>query len=163
MEKSESITEDVLKAKVIEEETSHNFGNVKRRSHSQITKPLKNYLRKKNGKIFAGEHLLLDFWDADFLSDPDYITQVLIEAAEASAATVLHVHTHAFNGEGGISGVAVLAESHISVHTWPELNFAAFDIFMCGKCEPREAVKILEQRFRPNKTSIESIKRGLVK
>ena len=163
MEKTALITKDVLKAQIIEDKTRQNFTNLKKRSHAPNKKPLKSYLREKNGKIFAGEHLLLDFWGEHFLSDRDYITQVLIEAAEASGATVLHVHTHAFNGEGGISGVAVLAESHISVHTWPELNYAAFDIFMCGKCEPKEAVKILEQRFRPNKTFIESIKRGLVK
>lgn len=163
MENSASVKNDLLKTTLIEDEPNNNFRNVKRRSQPQIKKPLKSYLRENNGNTFAGEHILIDFWGGTPLSDRDYINQVLLEAAEASGATVLHVHTHAFNGEGGVSGVAVLAESHISVHTWPELDYAAFDIFMCGNCEPEEAVKILEHRFRPIKTCIESKKRGLIK
>jgi len=56
----------------------------------------------------------------------------LREAVLQAGATLLHIHLHHFTPNGGISGVAVLAESHISVHTWPERNFAAFDVFMCG-------------------------------
>ena len=86
----------------------------------------------------------------------------LRDAAEASDATVLHVHVHEFGGEGGISGVAVLAESHISVHTWPELDYAAFDVFMCGQCRPEKAVAVLEEYFSPARAEVSEQKRGLV-
>ena len=60
-----------------------------------------------------------------------------------------------------ISGVALLAESHISIHTWPELDYAAFDVFMCGKCRPANALSVLEDRFALAK-SVSDLKRGLV-
>ena len=65
----------------------------------------------------------------------------------AAKATLLHIHLHHFSEGGGISGVAVLAESHISVHTWPERAFAAFDIFMCGNTEPHRAMRVLEKNY----------------
>jgi S-adenosylmethionine decarboxylase len=58
--------------------------------------------------------------------------------------------------------VAVLAESHISVHTWPERNFAAFDVFMCGESEPARAIPVLEAAFTPSKVEVEEILRGKV-
>jgi len=56
----------------------------------------------------------------------------LRRCVDASFATLLHLHCHQFSDSGGLSAVAVLAESHITVHTWPERDFAAFDVFMCG-------------------------------
>jgi len=81
-----------------------------------------------NGQTFAGSHLIIDFWEAEGLSDKNRIEQAMIDAVEAAGATLLHIHLHTFTPSGGISGVAVLAESHISVHTWPERGYAAFDI-----------------------------------
>ncbi len=63
---------------------------------------------------------------------------------------------------GGISGVAVLAESHISVHTWPERGYAAFDVFMCGSAEPKKALKVLEQAFAPERVVVGIHKRGVL-
>jgi S-adenosylmethionine decarboxylase len=90
------------------------------------------------------------------------MTDVLRKAAEAAQATILHLHVHEFGGEGGVSGVAVLAESHISVHTWPELDYAAFDVFMCGNCYPEKAVAVLEKFFAPRRKEISQKKRGLI-
>jgi len=59
--------------------------------------------------------------------------------------------------------VAVLAESHISVHTWPERNFAAFDVFMCGKCDPMDALPILRQIFEPTEVQVDTNWRGIVR
>ncbi len=81
-------------------------------------------------------HLLVDLWGATNLCDPDHIDRALREAAEAAGATILHGHFHHFSPNGGVSGVLVLAESHISIHTWPERDFASIDIFMCGACDP---------------------------
>src|ERR1051325_5025541 len=82
----------------------------------------------RNGLTFAGSHLIIDLWEAEGLDDKDRIEKALIDAVKAAGATLLHIHLHAFTEGGGISGVAVLAESHISVHTWPERGYAAFDV-----------------------------------
>ena len=73
---------------------------------------------------------------------------------EECNATLLHIHLHHFTPNGGISGVAVLAESHISVHTWPEKDYAAFDVFMCGDSNPHRAVEILGRYFRPSRSEV---------
>ncbi len=124
--------------------------------------PAKNYLVRKDGQVYAGTHVLVDFWGASNLTEPELIEAALREAAEACGATVLHVHVHEFVSNGGVSGVAVLAESHISIHTWPELDFAAFDIFMCGNCAPERALPVLRRVFRPVRESVGEHKRGLV-
>ncbi len=122
----------------------------------------KDYLVRKNGRVYAGSHVLVDFWGASNLSEPELIELTLREAANACGATVLHAHVHEFLSNGGVSGVAVLAESHISIHTWPELDFAAFDIFMCGNCAPERALPVLRRVFQPDSERVEEHKRGLI-
>ena len=121
-----------------------------------------DYLVRRDGRVFAGEHLLIDFWGGSHLDDIEFVDAALRDAAEAADATVLHIHLHEFSGEGGISGVALLAESHISIHTWPELDYAAFDVFMCGNCRPANALSVLEDRFSPSRKLVSDLKRGLV-
>lgn len=116
-----------------------------------------------NQEIFAGRHLIIDFWGAEKLDDVSHMESALRIAIEKSKATLLHIHLHHFSPNGGISGVAVLAESHISVHTWPEKNFAAFDVFMCGNSEPHKAVEVLKEFFKPTEHSVKTIKRGKIK
>ena len=84
------------------------------------------------------------------------------DAAEAAGATFLAAHLQRFAGNGGISGVLVLAESHMSIHTWPERGFAAIDIFMCGACDPYSAVPVLERAFGPEAMHVNEQRRGLV-
>ena len=83
------------------------------------------------------------------------------KAAKVAGATVLHVHLHHFKQGGGISGVAVLAESHISVHTWPERDFAAFDVFMCGDAKPESAISVFNEAFNPEKINVSEHLRGV--
>ncbi|MBU2098442.1 MAG: adenosylmethionine decarboxylase, partial [Gammaproteobacteria bacterium] len=83
------------------------------------------------------------------------------ECVEKCGATLLHIHLHHFTPNGGISGVAVLAESHISVHTWPERGYAAFDIFMCGDAQPEKAIPILKGAFKPERVIVGEQLRGL--
>jgi S-adenosylmethionine decarboxylase len=80
-----------------------------------------------------GRHVIaeLDGCDAEILSDAETIRLHLIEAAQRSGATVLSDKTFEFR-EGGVSGFVLLAESHISIHTWPEHHYAAIDIYTCG-------------------------------
>jgi S-adenosylmethionine decarboxylase proenzyme len=68
--------------------------------------------------------------------------------AAAAGASFLHVHLHHFEPNGGVSGAAVLAERHISIHTWPERGYAAVDAFMCGKAKPERCVPVLRQANR---------------
>ncbi|NQV54878.1 MAG: adenosylmethionine decarboxylase [Rhodospirillales bacterium] len=123
--------------------------------------PVKDYFVSRDGVKFAGVHLLLDLWGAQNLTDQDVIEKSLRQAAEAADATILHIHLKKFSGSGGVSGVLVLAESHISIHTWPEREFAAIDIFMCGKCDPYDCMPILEQAFQPLSINLSEQRRGL--
>jgi S-adenosylmethionine decarboxylase len=122
----------------------------------------KDHFITKNGLTYAGSHLIVDLWDAENLGDRDRIERALIDAVHASGATLLHIHLHRFTEGGGISGVAVLAESHITVHTWPERGYAAFDVFMCGGAEPRRALPVFKEAFRPGRIVIGEHKRGVL-
>ena len=108
----------------------------------------------------AGTHFIVDFWGAINLKDAAAIEAALKAAASAAGAVLLHIHLHTFSGEGGVTGVALLAESHISVHTWPERDYAAFDVFMCGNSAPERAVALLKDIFKPTRVELQEIKRG---
>jgi len=84
----------------------------------------------------------VDCWNASNLDNIELIEKALHDAVIATQGTLLHIHLHHFSHNGGVSGVAVLAESHISVHTWPERNYAAIDVFMCGHTSPELALPI---------------------
>ncbi|MBS0639008.1 MAG: adenosylmethionine decarboxylase [Acetobacteraceae bacterium] len=122
----------------------------------------KDYFVEKDGVKFAGTHLLVDLWGASNLADPQHIDRALRDAAEAAGATILHGHFHHFSPNGGVSGVLVLAESHISIHTWPERNFAAIDIFMCGACNPYHGIPALKAAFQPESINLGEQRRGLI-
>jgi S-adenosylmethionine decarboxylase len=125
-------------------------------------KILPDHFIDQDGIQFAGSHLIIDFWGSRYLNDLPLMERTLRECVERAGATLLHIHLHRFPSSGGISGVAVLAESHISVHTWPERAFAAFDIFMCGGTMPEEALKVLKRVFVPQAVNIIEKRRGIV-
>ena len=116
----------------------------------------------RNGKEFAGTHLILELWEAGSLDNLQHMEAAMREAVAVSGATLLHIHLHHFTPSGGISGVAVLAESHISVHTWPERDFAAFDVFMCGDAQPENAIPVLKRYFEPGRIIVSDLMRGIV-
>jgi S-adenosylmethionine decarboxylase len=124
--------------------------------------PVNDYFQRRDGLEFAGTHLLIDLWGAANLTSEAAIEAALREAATAAGATILAVHLQRFAENGGISGVLVLAESHMSIHTWPERGFAAIDIFMCGGCDPYAAVPVLERAFEPETIAVNEQRRGLV-
>jgi S-adenosylmethionine decarboxylase len=130
--------------------------------HISVDDIPQDHFVEQNGVLFAGTHLILDFWGARRLNDLQLMERTLRKCVEKCQATLLHIHLHHFTPNGGISGVAVLAESHISVHTWPERDFAAFDIFMCGIAEPKKAISILQAVFSPNTVKITETLRGVV-
>ena len=107
-----------------------------------------------------GTHLLIDLWGASHLDDIAHVGQALQQAAAACGATVLDVRLHSFGANAGVTGVALLAESHISIHTWPETGFAALDVFMCGACNPRHSLPVLHQFFEPEREVVTEVVRG---
>ena len=122
----------------------------------------KDHFIERDGVVFAGTHLLLDLWDATHLDDLALMERTLRDIVAQCGATLLHIHLHHFTPSGGISGVAVLAESHISVHTWPERDYAAFDVFMCGDAQPENAVPVLKRAFFPKRLEVTEELRGRV-
>ena len=120
----------------------------------------KDYFIERNGVRYAGTHLLIDLWGAGNLDDIDLVERTLRAGAVAAGATILHCHLHHFEPNGGVSGVLVLAESHISIHTWPEASYAALDVFMCGDCDPHKAVPFLQDAFKPERIDVDEQLRG---
>jgi S-adenosylmethionine decarboxylase len=117
---------------------------------------------ERDGMRFAGTHLIVDLWEASALDDVKVIETALREAAAAAGATLLNIDLHCFTPNGGVTGVAVLAESHISIHTWPECAYAAVDIFMCGNAEPHKAIEVLRGALRPRMLTVSEHRRGVM-
>ena len=113
----------------------------------------------------AGRHLLADLHgiDAALLSAVAPIDALLRAAALAAGATILRGHFHSFGERQGVTGVLLLAESHISIHTWPEYGFAAFDIFMCGDAAPQLALAVIEAALKPAGKDVHNIARGIAR
>ncbi len=120
----------------------------------------KDYFIEREGVRFAGTHLIIDLYEAERLDDMAHVEATLKTCVAAAGATLLHLHLHHFTPNGGISGVAVLAESHISIHSWPECGYAALDVFMCGDAEPHQAVEVLRRAFRPGWIAVGEHLRG---
>jgi S-adenosylmethionine decarboxylase len=107
-----------------------------------------------------GIHLIADFWFGKKIEDPKELKKILIEAAKKSGNVPLKFSYHKFNPHG-LTGVLLLAESHIAFHSWPEFGYLAIDIFSCGKnAKPEEALKYLKKVLKPNKIEVSVIKRG---
>jgi len=119
-----------------------------------------NGLMERNGKEFAGLHVIVDIYGAENLDDPDYVETILRKCIDRCQATLLNMTLHTFPPTNGVTGVACLSESHISVHTWPEHEYAAFDIFMCGNSEPEIAADIIIKDFGASSYKIQKIQRG---
>jgi S-adenosylmethionine decarboxylase len=110
----------------------------------------------------VGTHLLADLHgvDADLLQDRVALESLLRRAAEFAGARVLNSHFHSFGAGDGVTGVVLLAESHISIHTWPESGLAAADIFMCGLADPGRALKVLIDGLAPAHQRVQTLARG---
>ena len=122
--------------------------------------PRDDHFVVRNGVRCAGAHLIIDLYDAERLDDLDHIEETLRRCVAAAGATLLHIHLHHFEPNGGVSGVAVLAESHISFHSWPETSYAALDVFMCGTAEPDKCVPVLREAFSPKRIAVSELLRG---
>lgn len=111
-----------------------------------------------------GTHLLVELRDCnpDILKDLNKVKDALVSAAKEAKATIIDVSFHEFN-PFGISGMVVIAESHLSIHTWPEYGYAAVDIFTCGDIiKPEVAAQYLIHKFESKTPSIVEMKRGIL-
>lgn len=121
----------------------------------------KEYCGSNEFVKYAGIHLIIELWDGENFTNKDKIEEIMLEAAKACNATVLSIDLHEFS-PNGISGTAILKESHISIHTWPEYKYAAMDIFVCGTCNPHKAIPVLKKGFKTKNVQVIEIKRGLL-
>ena len=110
-----------------------------------------------------GTHLLLELRQCNprLLDDLEYVRETMIEAAKFMDAQIIGESFHRFNPQG-ITGVLAIAESHLSIHTWPELDYAAADIFTCGSSQnPQAAARVIIERMQSKDSSIQIIERGI--
>jgi S-adenosylmethionine decarboxylase len=125
----------------------------------QPAKDRQDHFALRKGVRCAGVHLIIDLHGAQRLDDIEHIEATLRRCVAAARATLLHIHLHHFQ-PNGVSGVAVLAESHISIHTWPDAGFAALDVFMCGAADPDACIPVLREAFSANRVGVNEILRG---
>ena len=111
-----------------------------------------------------GTHLLVELRDCNpaILRNLEEVRDALVSAAKEAKATIIDISFHEFN-PFGISGMVVIAESHLSIHTWPEYNYAAVDIFTCGDViKPEVAASSIIERFECKNPSMVEMKRGIL-
>lgn len=126
----------------------------------KTTEAAPDFFIEKDGIRCAGSHFIIDIYGGKRLDDLEHVERTLIDCVNAAGATLLHVHLHPFEPNGGISGVAVLAESHISIHSWPEREYAALDIFMCGRARPERCLDVLKKAFSAERMTVRELLRG---
>ena len=111
---------------------------------------------------YSGIHLIAEFWRGKKIEDPKELKKILLGAVKQAKNTPLDVAIHKFQPQG-ITGIVLLAESHLAIHTWPELDYIAIDIYTCGdKANPEKALEYLKEKFQPKKVEIKKIKRGRI-
>ncbi len=111
---------------------------------------------------YLGRHLLAEFYQCsrETLNDENKISSIMTMAVEVSKATIIRPFFHKFSPQG-VSGIIVIAESHLAIHTWPEHGYAAVDLFSCGDFDFTGALKYIRDNLNAEKYSILSIKRGV--
>jgi len=110
-----------------------------------------------------GRHLLLELRECNptYLDDLEYVKEVMVGAAQSVGAQIIGESFHQFKPQG-VTGVLAIAESHISIHTWPEWGYAAADIFTCGTTvDPQEAAQILIEKLESTRPYMTEIRRGV--
>jgi len=127
------------------------------------TKRSIQWVQEKNQHIYSGIHLIAEFWNGKIIEDSKKIERILTEAVKRANNTPLEILVHKFQPQG-LTGIVLLAESHMSIHTWPEFNYIALDIYTCGnKASPMKALEYLKEQFQPKRCEIRKLKRGKIK
>jgi S-adenosylmethionine decarboxylase len=128
---------------------------------SQVARAaLEDTTEDRGASSHAGRHLMIDLYGATRLDDVGHVERTLKLCVEASGATLLHMHLHPLKPTGGVTGVAVLEESHIAIHSWPDDGYAALDIFMSGSADPARAIPVLQKAFGAREVRVATQLRG---
>lgn len=108
-----------------------------------------------------GRHFIVDYWgcNVDLINDSHKLLDLLSKSAIAAGATIISREVHTFDGKG-VTAVCILAESHISIHSWPERGYAAVDIYTCGTCDPLLAHHLLDEELAANSFRFTELERG---
>lgn len=112
-----------------------------------------------------GRHILCEAFGCDqsLINDRQWVETVMVQAALEAGAEVREVAFHQFSPQG-VSGVVVISESHLAIHTWPEIGFAAIDVFTCGDTvDPWQACNYLIEHFRAQNATTTEVKRGVLR
>ncbi len=112
-----------------------------------------------------GKHILIEYYNCnpEILKDHELVEDLMNEAASIAGCTIVNSVFHKFNPYG-VSGAVIVQESHLTIHTWPEYNYAAVDVFICGdEIYPWKAQKFLEKKLQASKSDSVDLQRGSIK
>jgi S-adenosylmethionine decarboxylase len=120
--------------------------------------------QQENVKSTVGRHLIAELFNCDkqILTDVNKIREIFIQAVKEANMRVVAAHFHRFKPYG-VSGMVIVAESHLSIHTWPEHGYAAIDIYVCGdEADPWKAYKIIVEELKAKQITALELKRGII-
>ncbi len=129
-----------------------------------VKEPLKAFEQDGVEEVNLGQHVLAEFFECDpnILNSIDKVEKYMVDAALECGATIVQKCFHMFNPYG-VSGVVIISESHLAIHTWPELGYAAVDLFTCGdKCDPKVSYEFLKKKFHCQNATFSELKRGIL-
>lgn len=129
-----------------------------------VTSPFTTVIENGKTQVHLGQHALAEFFECDpnILNNSAMIEKLMIDAALECGATIVQKCFHMFSPYG-VSGVVIISESHLAIHTWPELGYAAVDLFTCGdKCDPKVSFEFLKRKFNSKNASYTELKRGIL-
>ena len=125
--------------------------------------PIKQATESK-AQQYLGRHILAEFFECDpnVLNSPELVEKYMLQAALECGATVVNKCFHLF-APHGVSGVVIISESHLAIHTWPEYGYAAVDLFTCGEqCDPKVSYEFLKEKFNSKDAKYSQLNRGLM-
>ncbi|MEM2740229.1 MAG: adenosylmethionine decarboxylase [Candidatus Bathyarchaeia archaeon] len=113
-------------------------------------------------KLTLGRHIVAEMYgcDKDYLSNPQLMEELLLEAARRAELTIVTSKTHNFIP--GVTSLVIVGESHLAIHTWPEYGYAAVDVFVCGSKDPWRAYDVIYERLKPERVKATELKRGVI-
>ena len=129
-----------------------------------ITSPFTAFNESGIEEIHLGQHVLAEFFECDpnTLNSLDKVEKYMVDAALECGATIVQKCFHMFNPYG-VSGVVIISESHLAIHTWPEFGYAAVDLFTCGEqCDPKVSYEFLKRKFNSKDTKYSQLNRGMM-
>jgi len=110
-----------------------------------------------------GRHVIVELWGCKNIDSLHAVEEAIRDAVAATNATLRDLQVFPWEPYNGVSGIAILSESHLSIHTWPELGYAAVDVFTCGEhTNPEAAIPVLRERFQPERMEVMQVSRGMI-